>query len=140
MSWSSSGSTARGRDVGERVEHEAGEARREHRVAVADARDRVDELVGRDRLRHVAARTGADRRDHVFGRVADRQREELHVGMRRGDLADHPRAAARGHVHVDEHDVGNALADHLDRGVDIRGRADDVDDLAELGAHPARKS
>ena len=45
------------------------------------------------------------------------------------------RAAAGRHVHVDEHDVGHAFADHLDRGVDVGRRADDVDHLAELGAH-----
>ena len=55
--------------------------------------------------------------------------------MRREHLGDHARAAAGRHVHVDEHDVGRAFADHLDRGVDVRCRADDVDRVAELGAH-----
>jgi len=39
-------------------------------------------------------------------------------------------------VDVDEHDVGLALADHLDRGVDLRRLADDLDLVAELCAHP----
>ncbi len=59
--------------------------------------------------------------------------------MRLGNLGDHPCTAARGHVHVDEHDVGDALADHLDCGVDIRRGADDVDDRAELGAHSGQE-
>ncbi len=121
--------------TGERVEHETGEPRREDGVALVHPPDRVDQLVRRDRLRHVAARAGADRRDHVLGRVADREREELHVGMGRADLADHPRASTRGHVHVDQHDVGVAFADHLDRRIDVGGRAHHVDDVAELRAH-----
>ena len=36
--------------------------------------------------------------------------------MRRQDVADDARAAAVRHVHVDEHDVRDALADQLDRG------------------------
>ena len=135
VSCSSSGSVAGGAVARERVEHEAGEPRREHRVAGRDRADRLDQLVGRDRLGDVAAHAGADRRDHVFGRVAHRQREEADVGMRGEHLGDHPRAAAARHVHVDEHDVGHALADHLDRGVDLGRRADHVDLGAELGAH-----
>ena len=48
---------------------------------------------------------------------------------------DHARATAAGHVHVDQHDVGRAVADHLDRGVDVGRAADHVDLAAELGAH-----
>ena len=40
-----------------------------------------------------------------------------------------------GHVHVDEDDVGVALADHLDRGVDLRRAPDDDELVAQLGAH-----
>ena len=57
------------------------------------------------------------------------------VGMGLGDLADHARTAAGGHVHVDENDVGNPFTNHLHGRVDVRRRADDVDDIAELRAH-----
>ena len=43
-------------------------------------------------------------------------------------------AAAAGHVDVEEHDVGQALADQLDRGGDLVGFADDLDGVAELAA------
>ncbi len=39
----------------------------------------VGQLGAGDRLGHVAARAGADHRDHVLGRVADRQREEANL-------------------------------------------------------------
>ena len=65
-----------GRGAGERVEHEAGEPRREDRVAVVHPADGVGELVAGDVLGHVAARAGADHGDHVLGGVGDRQRQE----------------------------------------------------------------
>ena len=58
-------------------------------------------------------------------------------GCSREHAADHGLTAAVGHVHVDEHDVGAPLADHLDGGVDLRRLADDVGVVAELGAHAA---
>ncbi len=36
-------------------------------------------------------------------------------------------AAAVGHVHVEQYDVGGPLEDHLDGGLDLVGFADDVD-------------
>lgn len=38
-------------------------------------------------------------------------------------------------MHVDEHDVGLALADHLDGGVDLRRIPDDVELTAQLHLH-----
>ena len=52
--------------------------------------------------------------------------------------ADHGLAAAGGHVHVDEHDIGEPFADHLDRGVDLRRLADHVGVRAQLGRTPLR--
>src|SRR2546429_483363 len=51
----------RGRRLaGEGVEDESGEARREHRVAVVDAPDGGDEVLGRDALRDVPPRASPD--------------------------------------------------------------------------------
>ena len=76
------------RRAGEGVQHEAGQARREDRVALVHAPHGVGQLRRRDVLGHVAARAGADHGDHVLGGVGHRQRQEQ-VG--RG-----PRGGARG--------------------------------------------
>ena len=55
--------------------------------------------------------------------------------MGRPDGLDHGLTAAVGHVDVDEHDVGSALGDQLDGGAHLVGLADDLDRVAELGAH-----
>src|SRR5207249_4383205 len=102
-------------------------ARREHCVAVRDARDGVDELVRRDRLGDVAACARAYDGDDILGRVAHGQREEPHIRIGTGYRFDDACAAASGHVHVEEHDVGLSIADHVDRGVDIRGGTHDLD-------------
>ena len=39
-----------------------------------------------------------------------------------------------GHVHVEQHDVGQSLDDELDGGVDLVGFTDDVDVSGDLGA------
>ena len=135
MSASSSASPPDALAGGERVEHEAREARREDGVALGDPLDRVGELGARDRLRHVAARAGADDADHVLGRVGDRQREELHARPLRRDPGDHALAAAVAEVDVEQDDVGVELADQRHRLRDAAGLADDVDGLAELAAH-----
>ena len=62
--------------AGERVEHEPGQPRGEHRVALGDPADRVDQLGAGDGLGDVAAGAGADGADHVLGGVGDRQRQE----------------------------------------------------------------
>ena len=138
MSWSSSGSTSdRGLALAarERVEHEAGQARREDGVAAGDTAHRVGQLGPGDRLRHVAARAGADDADHVVGRIRDAQREEAHGRPPRRDAADHLDAAAVRHLHVEQHHVGLRGDDAVDRLADRAGVADDVDEAFELGAH-----
>ena len=117
----------------ERVEHEAGEPRREDGVALGRALDRVDELLARDRLGHVAARAGADDVDHVLGGVRDGEREEADAGALRRDLRDHGVAAAVGQVDVEQDDVGIEIADERDCLRDGAGLADDLDGVAELG-------
>ena len=49
---------------------------------------------------------------------------------------DDARTATAGHVHIDQHDVGIAFADHLDGRVDVGGGTDHVDVVVQLGAHP----
>ena len=83
------------RRAGERVEHEAGEPRGEHRVALGDPAHRVGELIAGDRLGHVAARAGADDRDHVLGGVGHRQRQEALRGARAGRPGGSPRPRRR---------------------------------------------
>src|SRR5215211_2884531 len=121
---------------GERVEHEAGEPRREHRVPARHAVHGVRQLRPGDRLGHVAAGAGPDDRDHVLGRVGDAQREEADGRAARRDAADHLGAAAVGHLHVEEDDVGLGLHDQLDRLAHGAGVPGDVDQPVELGAHP----
>src|SRR6478672_7915012 len=59
------GVSAEGLTRPESVEDEAGQARREHRVSLRHALDRVLELGSRDRLRHVATGARADDADHI---------------------------------------------------------------------------
>ena len=135
-SWSSWGSSlALGQAAGERVEHEARQARGEDRVAVGDAAHGVGQLVAGDRLRHVAARAGADDGDDVLRRVAHRQREEALGGAADGHLADHLDAAAARHLHVEQHHVGLGVEHEPHRVVDRRRVAEHVDEAVELGAH-----
>ena len=119
----------------ERVEDEAGEPRREDRVAVGGAVDRVDQVGAGDRLRHVAARAGADHVDHVLGRVGDGEREEADARPLGRDLRDHRVAAAVRQVHVEQDDVRVELADQRHRLGDGAGLADDLDRVAELAPH-----
>ena len=137
VSWSSSGSASRPTGVGpgEGVEHEAREARGEDGVAGVHAGDRVEQLVGGDGLRHVAARARADGGDHVLGGVGGRQREEERVGRLLGRAADHRHAAAVGHVDVEQDDVGALRGDQRDRLLDAGRLADELDVALELGAH-----
>ena len=72
---------------------------------------------------------------HVLGRVRHRQREEPHGRILGEHPADHGLTTAVGHVHIDEHDVGNTLADQLDGGVDLRRLAHDVDVRTQLDAN-----
>ena len=78
--------------LGERVEHEAGQPRREHGVPGGDPVDGLEELGPRDRLGDVAAGAGPDDVDHVLGRVGHREGQELHLGVVRAGR----RAARRG--------------------------------------------
>ena len=48
----------------------------------------------------------------------------------------HRQPAAVGHVDVEQHDVRACRADHRDRLGTVARLADDVDPVAELGAHP----
>ena len=142
VSWSSSGSKvtaapAGGGGVGgEGVEDEAGQAGREHGVAVGHPDDGLGELGPRDGLGHVAARPGPDDADDVLGGVGHRQGQEADVGMDAADGLDDGLAAAVGHVHVDEDDVGDPLADELDGRRHLVGLPHHLDLGTELGPHP----
>ena len=142
------------------VEHESGEPRREHCVAVRGAVHRLGELVPGDRLRHVSARARADDADHVLSGIRHGEREELHTGPLRRDLHDHGLATAVGQVHVEQHDIGvelldqrhrlehgARLADHLDRRTEPRAHAGtekivvvDEHDAAQRPAHRVTSS
>ena len=119
--------------LGEGVEHEAGQARREHRVPGGDPVDGLEELGARDRLGDVAAGAGPDDVDHVLGGVGDRQGEELHLGMMGQHAAQDGVPAAAGEVHVEQDHVGQALADELDGGRRLVGLAHHLDRVAQLG-------
>ena len=49
--------------------------------------------------------------------------------------ADDGGATAVRHVHVDEHHVGQPLADELDRGIHLRCVADEIEEVPDLGPH-----
>ncbi len=55
------------------------------------------------------------------------------------DRLDDRLATAVGHVDVDEHDVGAALADELDGRADLVGVPDHLDGVPELGPHPGQE-
>src|SRR5271166_3381347 len=126
----------RGRDLtGEGVEYEAGQARREHGVAIAHAAHRVGQLGGGDRLRHVAASTRADQRDHVLSRVADREREKANGRAALANTPDHLRPAAPRHVDIEQDDVRLELLDRLHGALHVAALSYDLDLLAETRAH-----
>ena len=124
-----------GRAHGEGIQHEAGQTRREHRVAGRDPLDRVGQLGAADGLRDVPTGTGADDGNDVVGRIRDGQGEEADVRMPGQHAADDCLTATAGHVHVDQHHIGQPLADHLDRRLDLRGVADHIDVRGELRLH-----
>jgi hypothetical protein len=123
------------RAPGERVEHEAREPRREHRVALVHPSDRVGELRGRDRLRHVAAGAGTDHGDDVLGRVRDAEREEPHAWA----TLHHTRPAPVRKMHVEQHHIGLGLEHTRDRRFHGARVADQLEALAELRPHAARE-
>ena len=139
VSWSSSGSTADGTGraaAGERVEHEAGEPRREDGVAAGHAAHRVGQLGAGDRLGHVAARAGADDRDHVLGGVGDRQREEAlgrpRLARRRGSPATPP---PPGICTSSSTTSGSSSTMQRTASSTVGGVAEHLDEAVELGAH-----
>ena len=117
--------------AGERVEHEPGQPRREHRVPVGDPLDRLDQLRAGDRLGDVAPGAAADRADHVLRGVRDAERQEARRGPGRrggGQPPHHLDAAPAGQVHVEQHHVGPVLADGGHRLVDVGRLRAHVDD------------
>ena len=104
---------------GEGVEHEAGQAGREHRVPVGHLPHRLHQLGPGDGLGDVAPGAGPDDADDVLGRVRHRQGEELHLRVGPRHRVDHRPTAAAGHVDVEQHHVRSALADHLDGRVPL---------------------
>jgi hypothetical protein len=121
--------------VGEGIEDEAGQARREDGIARPDPVHRLQQFAAGNGLRDVAAGSGTDNGDHVLGGIGDGEGEELHLGMVREDARQHGVAAAAGEVDVEQDDVGDALVDELDGRLDLVGLADDLDGVAELGPH-----
>ena len=119
----------------EGVEHEPGEAGREHGIAGADALDRANELVLGDRLGDVAAGTRTDDGDDILDRVGHRQGQEPDLGPGRAHGLEDRLASPAGQVHVEEHDVGRERDDCGDGRVDIGRLADEVDRVGQLGLH-----
>ncbi len=115
-SWSSSGSKpglpvpapVRGADVslGERIEDEAGQARREDGITCRDPVDRLQQFAAGNGLGDVAAGSGTDHGDDILGSIRHRQGEKLHPGMLRQDTAEDGLAAAAGEMDVEEDDIG----------------------------------
>jgi hypothetical protein len=110
-----------GRELSEQL---AGHRRVDEGLAAVDGANRVGELVKRDVLEQVAARTGADRLEEILFLVADRQHHDLggrgdlfHLagGLDAGDLR---------HPDVHEHDVGGDLAGDLHGLRAVGGLAD----------------
>ncbi len=93
--------------TGEGVQDEAGRRGEKTASPVATRPIAFDQFVGRDRFGDVAARTGPDDTDHVLGRIGDRKRQELDARLLGSDLLDHLCAAATGHMHVEQDDVGH---------------------------------
>ena len=119
--------------MGEGVEDEARQTRREHGVARRDPVDGLQELRARNRLGHVAAGAGPNDVDHVLGRVGDRQGQEAHLGMLGQDAAQDGVAAAARQVHIEQDDVGQALADELHRRPRLVGLPHHFDGVAQFG-------
>jgi len=92
---------------------------------------RLDEVVGRDRLRDVPPGARPDHADHVVGGIRDRQGQEPRRAAGCAHPVDHGRATPVGHVHVDDDDVWSRPVDPVDRRVDRVGVADDRERLDE---------
>jgi hypothetical protein len=67
--------------LGEGIEHESGEPRREDGISPVHAVDGCVQLSGGDRLCDVAPRAGPDHPDHVLRGIRDREGEELDLGL-----------------------------------------------------------
>jgi hypothetical protein len=123
----------------ERIQNEPREPRGEHGVTVMDPTDRVDELVGPDRLGHVPPGARPDHPDHVLRGVGHRQGEEPGRPARRAHTFDHRGATAIRHVDVEDDDVGRRSDDPLDGRIDRIGVADDRERASELAPHPGEE-
>jgi hypothetical protein len=137
VSWSSSGSTAGAGWSPPAKASSTKPASRGEKTAspLATRRTASAELGPGDRLGDVAARAGADDRDHVLGGVGDREREEALGRPLARDVADHLHAAAARHLDVEQHHVGLELDDAAHRVLDRGGVAEDLDEAVELRAH-----
>ena len=122
---------------GEGVEHETREARREDGVAVAHPGDRLGELGAGDRLGHVAAGAGADDRDHVLGRVGDRQGQEALRGFDSAVRRITSTPPPPGMWTSSRTTSGRSAGDHPHGLLDRAGVAADLDQALELGADAA---
>ena len=86
----------------------------------------VDQLVGTDRFRDVAAGAGSDRRDDVLGRIRHRQRQEAGARTLRQHGRDDVRSRPVWEVDVHEDDIGIRTRDALDRRRDVSSLSDQL--------------
>jgi hypothetical protein len=130
VSWSSSV---------EGVEHEPGQARREHGVVGLDPADGGGQVGRGDRLGHIPAGPGPDHPDDVLGRVRHRQGQEADLLVGLADRLQDRLAAPAGQVHVEQDHVRAGPADAVDGRVHLAGLADDLELGPQLGPEPRQE-
>ena len=122
-----------GGTLGEGIEDEAGQAGREDGIARRDPVDRLQQFAAGNGLGDVAAGSGTDHGDDIFGGIGHREGEKLHLGVVGQDALEDGLTAAAGEMDVEQDDVGEALVDHLDGRGHLVRLADDLDGVAQLG-------
>jgi hypothetical protein len=91
---------------GRPVEQLAQQRLRHHRPPVEDREQRADQRLGVGGLREEPDRTGPQRLVDGVGRGLARHRDHPDGGLDPADRRDRPAAPGRGHLHVDDGDVG----------------------------------
>ena len=93
-------------------------------MSIRHSLHRLEKLLCRAGLEHVASGTGADRINDVGGVVVGRQHGDRDVGMGSRDDAGDLEAVDVGHAHIEQDDVRLLRLDHLERLVAV-GRLPD---------------
>jgi hypothetical protein len=107
------------------AQHGVGDPRAEVGLVVQQRGDGGDDVVGRGRLQHEAARAGAEHLAHQLLAVVHGEDQQLGMGLQLADVAGDDHAAQIGHADVEDHDVRHQLLGQANGVAAVRGLATD---------------